>query len=46
MAAREHGFEKMGDIGEAMLELDGSISIIPKETPLLRSKHRKRQVHR
>jgi uncharacterized membrane protein YcaP (DUF421 family) len=46
MAAREHGFEKMGDIGEAMLELDGSISIIPKDTPLLRTKHRKRQVHR
>jgi uncharacterized membrane protein YcaP (DUF421 family) len=46
MAAREHGFDKIADIGEAMLELDGTISIIPKDTPLLRTKHRKRQVHR
>jgi uncharacterized membrane protein YcaP (DUF421 family) len=46
MAAREHGFDKMADIGEAMLELDGTISIIPAAAPLLHSKHRKRQSHR
>lgn len=45
-AAREHGFENLSDIGEAMLELDGTISIIPSKTPVLRSKHRRMHWHR
>lgn len=31
MAAREHGVEKLKDVRGAILEVDGSISIIPKE---------------
>lgn len=31
MSAREHGVEKLGDVRAAILEIDGSISIIPKE---------------
>jgi uncharacterized membrane protein YcaP (DUF421 family) len=45
-AVREHGFDKLSDIGEAMLELDGTISIIPTKTPVLRSKNRRTHVHR
>jgi uncharacterized membrane protein YcaP (DUF421 family) len=45
-AVREHGFDKLSDIGEAMLELDGTISIIPTKTPVLRSKNRRAHVHR
>ncbi len=37
-AAREHGFDTITDIGEAMLEVDGTISIIPSNVKPLRSK--------
>ncbi|MEO5953184.1 MAG: YetF domain-containing protein [Chloroflexia bacterium] len=40
-AAREHGIGKISEIGEAMLEVDGTISIIPSNVTPLRSKHRK-----
>lgn len=40
-AAREHGIDKIDEIGEAMLEVDGTISIIPSNVTPLRSKHRK-----
>jgi len=46
MAAREHGLDKLAEVGEAVLELDGTISIVPKDTPAVRTKQRKRQVHR
>ncbi|MEO8286791.1 MAG: YetF domain-containing protein [Chloroflexota bacterium] len=45
MAAREHGLDKISEIGEAMLEVDGTISIIPAGVKPLTSK-RKRRVHR
>ena len=41
MAAREHGIERLSEIGEAMLEVDGTISIIPSNIKPLKSKHRR-----
>lgn len=38
-ASREHGIDKIGEIGEAMLEVDGTISIIPSNVTPMRSKH-------
>ena len=38
---REHGIDKVGGIGEAMLEVDGTISIIPSSVNPLRSKHKR-----
>jgi uncharacterized membrane protein YcaP (DUF421 family) len=40
-AAREHGIDKIGGIGEAMLEVDGTISIIPSSVNPLRTKHKR-----
>ena len=40
-AAREHGIDKVEGIGEAMLEVDGTISIIPSSVNPLRSKHKR-----
>lgn len=40
-AAREHGIDTIDQVGEAMLEVDGTISIIPSNVTPLRSKHRK-----
>ena len=44
MAARQHGIADLGDVTAAVLEEDGSISIIPKEgTTVRRSARRFRQ---
>jgi uncharacterized membrane protein YcaP (DUF421 family) len=45
MAAREHGIADLGKVAAAVLEIDGSISIIPKEGGAYhKSRHRIRQV--
>jgi uncharacterized membrane protein YcaP (DUF421 family) len=47
MAAREHGIASLGDVSEAILEPDGSISIIPNEGGRVhRSRRRLRQFNR
>ena len=44
MAARQHGIADLKDVTAAVLEEDGSISIIPKEgTTIRRSARRFRQ---
>jgi uncharacterized membrane protein YcaP (DUF421 family) len=43
MAAREHGIADLGDVAAAVLEVDGSISIIPKTGDMHRSRRRFRQ---
>ena len=45
MAAREHGIAELNEVAAAVLEIDGSISIIPKEGGAYhRSRRRLRQV--
>ncbi len=46
MAMREHGIEKLAEVKLAVLESDGSISIVPEGTPMHRSRHRVRYVRR
>lgn len=46
MAAREHGINDLSGIGEAMLEVDGTISIIPSDVKALVSKHKRMRKHR
>lgn len=41
MAAREHGIIDLADVTAAILEPDGSISIIPKEGGKIRRSHRR-----
>ena len=43
MAAREHGIADLNDVAAAILEVDGSISIIPKTGEMHRSRRRFRQ---
>jgi uncharacterized membrane protein YcaP (DUF421 family) len=43
MAAREHGIAELDEVAAAILEIDGSISIIPKDGPMHRSRRRFRQ---
>jgi len=43
MAAREHGIAALEDVAAAILEVDGSISIIPKTGEMHRSRRRFRQ---
>ncbi len=43
MAAREHGVADLIDVAAAILEIDGSISIIPKTGAMHRSRRRFRQ---
>ena len=46
MAAREHGISDLADVSEAILEPDGSISIIPKDAGRIHRSHRRiRQFH-
>jgi uncharacterized membrane protein YcaP (DUF421 family) len=42
MAMREHGIGDMKNVQLAVLESDGTISIVPKDTPMQRTKHRVR----
>ena len=46
MAIREHGVESLKDVRLAVLEVDGSISIVPKTSPVLRTRRHIRQVQR
>ncbi len=38
MAFREHGVESVADVKLAVLELDGTISVVPKDSPTLRTR--------
>jgi uncharacterized membrane protein YcaP (DUF421 family) len=46
MAIREHGVEDVKDVKLAVLELDGSISVVPKDSPTVRTRRRVRTEHR
>ena len=41
MSAREHGIADLADVSAAILEADGSISIIPREGGKIRRSHRR-----
>jgi len=42
MALREHGIDNVQDVKLAVLEEDGTISVVPKEAPVMRTKRRVR----
>ena len=42
-AFREHGIESIEDVQLAVLEVDGTISIVPKGTPTIRTRRRFRE---
>jgi uncharacterized membrane protein YcaP (DUF421 family) len=44
MAMREHGLDKLSDVKLAVLEADGSISIVPEGSVVHKSRHRVRFV--
>lgn len=46
MAIREHGFADAKDVQLAVLEADGTISVVPSGTVMQRGKHRIRYHHR
>ena len=46
MAMREHGLDDLNDVKSAVLEPDGSISIIPAGVPTLTSKHKVKRLRR
>jgi len=46
MAFREHGLEDVKDVKLAVLELDGSVSVVPQDSPMLRTRRRVRTAHR
>jgi uncharacterized membrane protein YcaP (DUF421 family) len=46
MSMREHGITDMKDVQLAVLEADGTISIVPTTTMMQRTKHRIRYHHR
>ena len=45
-AIREHGIEKLEDVQMAVLEVDGTISVVPKGAVTIRTNRRFRQHHR
>ncbi len=45
-ALREHGVTGLGDVRLAVLEVDGDISIVPRESPVHRTRRRFRRVKR
>jgi uncharacterized membrane protein YcaP (DUF421 family) len=42
MAFREHGVDRVTDVKLAVLELDGTISVVPKDSPTIRTRRRVR----
>jgi uncharacterized membrane protein YcaP (DUF421 family) len=46
MSMREHGIADLKEVQLAVLEPDGTISIVPAGTPMTRTKHRIRYHHR
>jgi uncharacterized membrane protein YcaP (DUF421 family) len=45
MAFREHGIDSVEEVKVAVLEVDGSISVVPKDTPTIRTRRHVRFVH-
>ena len=43
MAMREHGVESVHEVKLAVLETDGSISIVPKSSPVVHTRKHIRQ---
>jgi uncharacterized membrane protein YcaP (DUF421 family) len=43
-ALREHGYEKVEDVHQAVLEVDGTISIVPSGAPVHRTKRHFKQL--
>ncbi|HEY8172231.1 MAG TPA: YetF domain-containing protein [Dehalococcoidia bacterium] len=43
-AMREHGFEDIREVRHAVLEIDGTISIVPRSSHTVRTRHRVRAV--
>jgi len=46
MAMREHGIDKLSDVELAVLETDGSVSIVPTSSRTFRSKRRARAIQK
>jgi uncharacterized membrane protein YcaP (DUF421 family) len=46
MVVREHGVDSIGDVKLAVLETDGSISIVPMASPVVRTRKHVRQIRR
>jgi uncharacterized membrane protein YcaP (DUF421 family) len=46
MALREHGLDSVEDVKLAVLELDGTISVVPKDSPTIRTRRRVRFARR
>jgi uncharacterized membrane protein YcaP (DUF421 family) len=46
MVVREHGIEDLREVRLAVLETDGSISIVPMTSPVVRTKKHVRQIRR
>ncbi len=44
MAMREHGIKDLAEVEMAVLETDGSVSIVPKDSQTIRTRRRVRQV--
>ncbi|HLH23098.1 MAG TPA: YetF domain-containing protein [Chloroflexota bacterium] len=42
MAIREHGVDSVEDVKLAVLELDGTVSVVPKDSPTIRTRRRVR----
>ena len=45
-AFREHGLDSLEEVKLAVLEPDGSISVVPKDSPMIRTRRRVRPTHR
>lgn len=46
MVMREHGLASIGEVRLAVLETDGSISIVPKDSPVVRTRKHIRQLRK
>ena len=46
MAIREHGIDSLADVKMAVLEVDGSISIVPKDSATIRTRRHSRFIKR
>jgi uncharacterized membrane protein YcaP (DUF421 family) len=46
MVVREHGIQDLSGVGLAVLETDGSISIVPASAPVVRTRKHVRQLRR
>ena len=46
MAFREHGIDRLADVKLAVLELDGSISVVPQDSPMIHTRRHVRPSRR